>query len=63
MAISPKVAKSTVYSIRVRKATAHRREAATHGIRLHAAGPWTGGDGPDEQQRLWLRLRPLRRSR
>ena len=27
------------------EATARRQNAAARGFRLHAAGPWTGGDG------------------
>ena len=60
MADFAKVAKSPLYSTLACKATAHRCEAAAHGLRQHAAGPWTRGDGPAERQRLRLRLRPLR---
>ena len=41
-------------------ATAHRREAAAHGLRLHALGPRTGGDGAAAGQPLQLPSRPLR---
>jgi hypothetical protein len=48
--------------MRVRKVTAHRRAVAARGLRLHAAGPWAGGDGSAARQRLRLLLRPLRLS-
>ena len=62
MAISPKVAKSPLYPTLACEATAHSHEAAAQGLRLHAAGPWTGGDGTAARQRLRLRLRPLQPS-
>ena len=48
-----KPAESTVYPMCVHKATARRLTTAARGLRLHTAGPWTGGDGP--AARLHLR--------
>ena len=45
MADRAKVAETAVYPIRACEATAHRHAVAARGLRLHAAGPRTGGDG------------------
>ena len=45
MADRAKVAESAVYPILACEATAYRRAVAARGLRLHAAGPRTGGDG------------------
>jgi len=45
MAYRANTAKSTVYPKRVCETTAHRLAVTARGLRLHAAGPRTGGDG------------------
>ena len=45
MADHAKVAETAVYPILACEATAHRHAVAARGLRLHAAGPRTGGDG------------------
>ena len=45
MADRAKVAETAVYPVLVCEATAHRHAVAARGLRLHAAGPRTGGDG------------------
>ena len=45
MADRAKVAESAVYPILACEATAHRHAVAARGLRLHAVGPRTGGDG------------------
>ena len=45
MADHAKVAETAVYPILACEATAHRHAVAARGLRLHAVGPRTGGDG------------------
>ena len=45
MADRAKVAETAVYPVLVCEATAHRHTVAAGGLRLHAAGHRTGGDG------------------
>ena len=46
--------------MRVHNATARRLTTAARGLRLHAAGQWTGGDGSAARRLLRLLLQPLR---
>ena len=58
MADRAKVAESAFYPILTCEATAHRHAVAARGLRLHAAGPRTGGDG-DAAPRPLRQLRRL----
>ena len=65
MADRAKVAKSAVYPILACETTAHRHAVAARGLRQHAAGPRTGGDGaaaPRPLRQLRLLLLPSQRS-
>ena len=60
MADRAKVAETAVYPVLVCEATAHRHTVAAGGLRLHAAGHRTGGDGTAAPRPLrqpqWLLL-------
>ena len=58
MADRAKVAESAVYPILACEAIAHRHAVAARGLRLHAVGPRTGGDG-DAAPRPLRQLRRL----
>ena len=58
MADRAKVAETAVYPVLVCEATAHRHAVAARGLRLHAVGPRTGGDG-DAAPRPLRQLRRL----
>ena len=52
IAICAKVAKTALYPACAHASVARLQIAAADRLRQHAAGPWTGGDGPDASQPL-----------
>ena len=59
IAICAKVAKTALYPDCAHASVARLQIAAADRLRQHAAGPWTGGDGPAALRPLRLLLPPL----